>query len=572
MATHTTTTARPEQAPPGPDRNATRYLCAGAEVDADFADAVIHEVLEQRYRAIAPSWGLQLVPVVGHALAGRRRRNLRNAALAVIALVNLLLDPVGTVLMAVTWLWIRGVYRVTRQVFPRSHVRYAVLVATASVLFLLPLLVLVALVLYGVLTALSPLTAETSLALGPLGPFALALARRLAVVVLLPSLLATWAVLLAEQLAERSLLLRLLGRGRQPALPPHLHYGPGVLERFQAIQHAEQQSNVTVFSGYSPFLGAGRPVHRWSFTLDLARRATAHADAQVQPTRRAAVDGQAEQAEPARLTVSELHRRVAERLTRLAGSGGPDGRHLQGLELGERLFVTGTSVARDARFLPRPDRPPVSWVPPAVVEELREHPTGSGRHFTCVRVESWGREVALSVFLHLAIQGATLYVEETACVLLPIRAHYHLVDRLTRRLLPGELGHLLWLTAKDIPASLLRAPVALLGAWRTVRALARGDAVVRAMLDEGTPIDYGARMSVRERAADPDWGNDFQDLDVNRQLQLIELHLLEAILDLLAERGVDISTFRRDQLPAIINAMVVKAGTITGGAFAKASG
>jgi hypothetical protein len=73
----------PDQRRDTDQSNATRYLCVGAQVDSAFAARVIQEVLEQRYRAIAPSFGLNVVPVVVHALNGRSRRKRRDAILGV---------------------------------------------------------------------------------------------------------------------------------------------------------------------------------------------------------------------------------------------------------------------------------------------------------------------------------------------------------------------------------------------------------------------------------------------------------------------------------------------------------
>lgn len=59
--------------------NATRLLCAGAYLDDTYRRAVIRELLVERYRHIAPSYGYDVVPVLGHALAARRLRLLQSA-------------------------------------------------------------------------------------------------------------------------------------------------------------------------------------------------------------------------------------------------------------------------------------------------------------------------------------------------------------------------------------------------------------------------------------------------------------------------------------------------------------
>jgi len=94
--------------------SSTRYLCVGAEIDSEFAHQVIAAVLEERAQAVAPSFGVDLVPVVWHALNGRRRRRIRDGAIAAIAAINLLLSPPGTIATALTWLFTRFAYRRAR--------------------------------------------------------------------------------------------------------------------------------------------------------------------------------------------------------------------------------------------------------------------------------------------------------------------------------------------------------------------------------------------------------------------------------------------------------------------------
>ena len=64
-------------APGGADyssSNVTRLLCAGVYLDDGFRRSVIRELLTERFRQIAPSYGYDVVPVLGHALAAHTVR------------------------------------------------------------------------------------------------------------------------------------------------------------------------------------------------------------------------------------------------------------------------------------------------------------------------------------------------------------------------------------------------------------------------------------------------------------------------------------------------------------------
>lgn len=64
--------------------DATRYLCAAVHLDSRIADQVIDDLLEQDYRAAPSSPDVDLVPVVLHALAARRRQLTRDVILVVL--------------------------------------------------------------------------------------------------------------------------------------------------------------------------------------------------------------------------------------------------------------------------------------------------------------------------------------------------------------------------------------------------------------------------------------------------------------------------------------------------------
>lgn len=239
--------------------------------------------------------------------------------------------------------------------------------------------------------------------------------------------------------------------------------------------------------------------------------------------------------------------------------------------------MSGGGVQDDPRFLPRPDAPPVAWVAPRVVHEKLNQPTGTVRHFKCIRVGSWRREVGFSEFLHFAIQGRTLYVEQTVCQLLPIKRSYHLIDDLTRRLLPGEWPAMLWETLKELPSSLLRAPVEVIRHWRSRYREHRQDRVLRRKLDENLPVDYGARVSVRELGQASGLSSYFQELDWYRQLQVVQSQLLDAILEFLEAHDVDTSEFRQRQSMILNTGVFMPGGMISnsivaGGPGASAQG
>src|SRR6266542_2078867 len=119
---------------------ATRYLCVGAHVDPQFADRVIHDVLEERHRAVCPSRGIDLVPIVRHCLAARRRRLARDLAILAVLAASVVVSPVPTATLTLTawsgW-WLHRLARDWVARGPAANLRLLAALAASSSLFVL---------------------------------------------------------------------------------------------------------------------------------------------------------------------------------------------------------------------------------------------------------------------------------------------------------------------------------------------------------------------------------------------------------------------------------------------------
>src|SRR5204862_6169229 len=84
--------------------------------------------------------------------------------------------------------------------------------------------------------------------------------------------------------------------------------------------------NVTTYSGYTPFIGYGSALDSWSLTFDVTTSGKPGVT-------------------PQQFDVADLYAHIAARCRTLA---------LPCLEIEERLFVDGSTVLDDKRFLPNP--------------------------------------------------------------------------------------------------------------------------------------------------------------------------------------------------------------------------
>jgi hypothetical protein len=152
-------------------------------------------------------------------------------------------------------------------------------------------------------------------------------------------------------------------------------------------------------------------------------------------------------------------------------------------------------------------------------------------------VETWDRELVVSVFVHLAVGENTLYVEWKPYVLLPIHPAYKAIDDLSsNQLIP--LGQAVWRLV-TLPAS-MPSRIGHLVRW------------LRPLPDKSrrrkNPDRYGSLRTAREMGADEDVQNYLQVSDVYRYLKILESRFVQEVSDILHKFGYSSTTF--DQVTA----------------------
>lgn len=576
--------------PHGPERysDATRYLCTAARVDQSFRERVMDELLDEDLRAVAPSVGFDLGPVLAHCMAAHEQRRLRDIGLLLTGVTAALLAPLWTLLAGLAMAF-GGMMVPARQRRPGILRTLGTMVAGAAGAILL-------MVFVETLDEPAPGLDEQPVPGWLVGIPWLALLVGVA----------AYLVLVRDSLATRRTLVTELRRdrfrpdeGRLPTADPY--------EKLRLLDVEEAQwGNVTVYGGYSPFVGYGTPLAGWSFALPIrsdgadAGRAVAGGGAAAGGAGGAvaggaggglAVDGP--DGTPT-FEVVDLIDHVRSRLAAIgarpaggadpgaesgeesaaeyggagADSGAGAGRdaaspdRLEGAWLEDRIFVCGDGLTGDPRFLPTREKMPKYRLPDEEVLRIAAHPYGVVRHYLCAFVPSWGGEVVASTFLHFSTDGKLLYLECARTVLEPLRRDYHEVDRLTEDLSAGQLIRLLGAAAGRLLPTALAAPVHLVrdAAASLYREGRRARAREAAREDLG--YNYGVQTGVRELGVDVDYHNYFQVLDAAKHLKVVERHVLAAILDFLDERGVSTAEFRSRQM-TILNQGVIQTGGLS---------
>ncbi len=356
-----------------------------------------------------------------------------------------------------------------------------------------------------------------------------------------PLVAVAWGIVLVERLITFYGVLRpKLSRGAfDPAqAPPARPQDEKLLSR---LATEDQQGNVSVFSGYEPFLGYGRLLNSWSFTIAVDRP-----------------DERFDHAVP--FTLRTLDAEVVKAVTALG---------LPGVAISERVFVNGADLSQGLDpvlrplLLPRPeDRPQIALRPP-VLDRLRDDGSGRARPYLVTTVSGWSSELVSTTTVRFSLSPARdlLFVEGATSLLPPLHRRFHQVDHLLDRPTWWQVLALLKSSAVAVPSRLVAAPFGLLSLVTGRLAEERREREQRRQIALGA-FNYGAALSLREAASDPEFHRYFQQVDSQMYVKIVERRVLDTLTDFLADHQVDISELRERQ-NVIYNGGVFTSGNAT---------
>ncbi len=520
---------------PGPLSNATRYLCAAAYLNDNFANQVIWQLLATR-RAVAPSINFDVGPVLRHCLRARRNLLIRNIVLMVIVIAGLILWRPQTVALLIFALGLallvpnagRGRGRLLRTFGRALGTITAVALGIAFLAFLT------------VGSHASSFSVSRSLAQGAANFIGSA---------------STFALLLIAVGATEFVYLRTTFR----TLAEDLRRGaesPRALseaaERRIAMVEGAQWGNITLHSGWFPFIGAGRQtkVH-WSIAIRLRpsdpvrqRRGNLSLDDDRVPNDMRIPTGKYVKIDPV-----DLHQRIRMRLLGLNDPALPANERVAALTVSDRVVGSGLLGVGNP-LLDASWKTPYSHASREAVEALIRHPQARLRYYQQVSVsdegpavisrggkvsESVDQEVAVSAFVYAAVEGGMFYLQFVLTALPPIDSAYRIVGFRHDTSFVGTLMY----SIKRLFGSIVSAPLGIYAAfrlWRTERAVEKEYASTAGS-------DFGTLVSVRQMATAPWFGSYIEELDVEKYNMMISRLLLETVQEYLDSKGVDTSAF-----------------------------
>ena len=522
--------------PAGTLSDTTRQLCCAPYVDVEFADKVIHEVVEAERKAVPPSYGFDLDPVVRHSLRARRLQIIRYAMVTGLLVGGLILNPavtIGWLLLCAVVVGLRS--WAARALPPALRVLFGVV---AAIVILCVAASAIASAVIGQLASsagLGGLAGSGSSVADAAGLFGGAARQGLLVLVAAGTFLA----LFLSRRHTYGIVATELAPGAVASAP---RTGNPRVERRLAIVAAMQRGNIAVHD-IDPYAGAGFPYYSWSFAVTL--KPAGSDDRPRRNGRRAAVH----------LDTMALNRRVSDAIIALRDTRLREGERIPNVFVVPYVAADGNRRYDDPLIDPQ-TRTPRTLASPETLAAIEACPQGGLRHYLRAVIPANGKEIrtadgrlvlpaqdsgiGVTAFVHLAVEGGMLYAEFVATVMPQVDPRFHLVDKLRPERVQTRAA---MDTLREFLRDNLLAPVFLIrSGWNAIRLQSRMARSASAA-DEWRTYDYGASTSVRELGAEMPTTKFMQRLDAAKYIKLLDRAIAESIVEFLDENGIDTSEF-----------------------------
>jgi hypothetical protein len=546
--------------PPEPMSNATRYLCAAAYLDPSFSNRVIRELVGS-HRAVVPSRGIDLIPIVRHCLKARKMQLVRDVLLCVLLFLGLILAT-GPLVLVLVIAFLLGFLPGPH--WERRSLGGGAIAALAGV----GLVVVATVTGFALFLYLASTSGGTG---GGLPGLALGAA---AVVIGLAYACVVAATLLYYCYVRNRTLGEWLSPGAQS--PPFERSAPRVETRLAEIG-AAQHGNLTLYSGEDPFLGSGDPPFKWrkadervgakerawSICIELNREGAPRNVFDPEPRGRVRIDP------------VELHSVLRKRLYELNDPGLPPNERVGALTVDDHVVGEGR-FRWDSPLVDAKKLIPYSQVRPEAITALIRNPQARLRYYQRVSISDEGQtvlaeeqpvigsvdqEVVVSAFVYVAVEGHMFYLQFVPTSLPPIEDYYHVIDHLPKITSSKFLFKVAIDTARNAFRDLIGAPF---GLYRTLRLIWQERKSFNEELTHAKDFvyaDIGARISIRQSGARL-WPRTYiQQLDVAKYTQIAERLVLDTALDFLVAKGVDTTAYRA-AAQAIYNSGIIVGGNV----------
>lgn len=339
------------------------------------------------------------------------------------------------------------------------------------------------------------------------------------------AVLAVLVVAYERWVRDVKIIARQMLRGRFRAHDAPSSPSQHIEKRLAAVRQ-QQNGNLVVFRGRSPFVGSGGAEVNDHIVVNVALGRKKNGKRQP----------------PIPFSTPELHEALEAALKSM---------EFRDIRVGQRLYVNGEHVVSDPRLLPHKLGPPATDASAGLLRDGCS-PGSEARTYVCAEIGGWKGQLVVSLFTRAVQSRGSLQVEWMFHILPPLNTNFLLVDRLYEQPVIWQVSKALATGVLGFAPALVSAPVmfaryAALPFIEMARGIEQSYRIRR-----GFVFNYGSRRSIREAPISYRRPHDFVAGDALTFVVLGQHTLLRALGRFLKAHKVDMKQFA-SQEQTIIN-------------------
>ena len=313
-----------------------------------------------------------------------------------------------------------------------------------------------------------------------------------------------------------------------------------------SIENEENNKNIIISGGYSPFVGAGIDMDSWSFTIN-TKEAEDESNA-VKP-----------------VLVTELHEQLRKKLLSLG---------FENIEIVDELYINGKDVNLVAHLLPEGRfSKPVDHVDAQYIATKINNDDKRERHYRVVRIPMWEGQIMLSMQYRFLSVKDNLFTEARFFLLPPLKEKYLSIDEIPLKPTYQEL-------VKTLAQSIFIGAFSWIGVVINVLVFVYGGFMANILrqkrwkreLISNRLYNYGWESSLREKWSSIVFERYFQKVDKDVTLKLLTSEFLGALLEYLKKNNISTDQFSQASTKIVNEGVIISGGQIKADSFAVGKG
>lgn len=310
----------------------------------------------------------------------------------------------------------------------------------------------------------------------------------------------------------------------------------------------QDTQNLIVYTGFSPFVGAGTNLGGWSFTVDLSKPSESLGPSVV----------------PRLFQADELYQTISNKMLSI---------DFQGLVIKDFYFVNGRDIRDDKEILPNIFGRPMQQLNPSHEVSYRRGGDSRIRHYKWIRIHDWEQGLIMSYFLRCSIHGRTMFVEINRFLLTPLNDKYCKIDALPQ-LHGRRIAGMVLLSLFCGPLYGLMTPFLLFGRLQEAleKLFGTKERKRQREIRENLQFDYGAGQGIRQAFSSSQFAHYFQKADGDFYTKVLERIILSSIITFLEEHQIDTSDLRERQTMILNSGIIVQSGDVKAESLAVGAG